>query len=121
MENDIKTRQDIEFLIKRFYEKVQADELLSPLFSHVDWQKHLPVMYCFWSSMILGEQSYQGNPFQKHIRMPLDHVHFHQWLMLFHATVDEMFAGEKAEEIKSRALSISSVFQHKLGISVSAI
>jgi len=113
---DITTRPDIEKLISRFYEKVQADALLAPSFSHVDWVKHLPVMHSFWASMILGEQSYQGAPFSKHVSLPIGHEHFNQWLSLFHETVDEFFEGEKATEIKDRARSIAQIFQHKMNL-----
>jgi hemoglobin len=113
---DIIERTDIELLVNRFYEKVKDDALLGPVFSHVDWPKHLPVMYQFWSSMMLDEQSYRGNPFQKHIHLPIGTGHFEQWLSLFISTVDEIFAGEKAEEIKQRASSIATLFQHRLNL-----
>lgn len=73
-------------------------------------------MYSFWSSMLLGEQSYQGNPFQKHMHLPIDSSHFEQWLLLFKATVTENFRGAVAEEALSRATTIAGVFQHKMGI-----
>jgi hemoglobin len=66
--------------------------------------------------MILGEQSYQGNPFQKHLPLNIDHKHFAEWLTLFCETVDENFQGKTAEEIKARAQSIAKVFQYKMGI-----
>ena len=113
---DIKEREDIEQLVNQFYEKVQADPLLATSFSHVDWIKHLPIMHSFWSSMMLGEYSYQGNPFQKHASLPIKQEHFSQWLRLFIETVDENFQGEKAEEIKERAQSIARIFQHKMGL-----
>jgi hemoglobin len=113
---DILTRADIELLVNKFYGRVNLDLLLRPQFSHVDWEKHLPVMYKFWSSMMLGEQSYQGNPFQKHMNLPLKQEHFTRWLELFTETVDENFEGEKAEEIKMRARSIAGVFGNKMGL-----
>ena len=112
--SDIITRKDIELLVDRFYQKVNADELLAPHFSHVNWENHLPVMYNFWSSMMLGEQSYRGNPFQKHVNLPIEREHFAKWLRLFNETVDANFVGEKAEEIKERARNIALVFQHKM-------
>ncbi len=114
--HDIQERKDIELLVDRFYDRVQADPLLAPVFNHVDWQKHLPVMYNFWSSMLLGEASYRGNPFQKHAMLAITGAHFQQWLKLFIATVDELFAGLRAEEIKERANNIAHVFQHKMGL-----
>ncbi len=40
--------------------------------------------------------------------------HFQRWILLFNETVDELFKGEKAELIKQRALSISTVMQIKI-------
>lgn len=116
MKKDIESRADIEVLVNQFYNKVNQDILLAPVFSHVDWQHHLPIMYNFWSSMLLGDQSYQGNPFQKHIHLAIDSRHFIQWLTLFTETVDKNFAGFKADEVKSRARNIAGVFQHKMGL-----
>jgi hemoglobin len=116
MKSDITNRENIQLLVDRFYEKVQADELLAPVFSHVNWPHHLPIMYDFWSSMLLGDQSYQGNPLQKHLPLAIQPKHFDQWLKLFHETVNENFAGNKAEEVKSRAQSIAGIFQVKMGL-----
>lgn len=113
---DISTREDIVLLVDSFYKKVKADELLAPKFQHLDWPKHLPIMYNFWSSMLLGEQSYQGNPFQKHPPLSINASHFERWLKLFTQTVDENFSGSKADETKSRAQSIAGVWQHKMGL-----
>lgn len=66
--------------------------------------------------MILGDMSYQGSPFQKHLHLGIDATHFAKWLELFNETVDDLFKGERATEIKDRAWSIAGVFQHKLGL-----
>ena len=73
-------------------------------------------MYNFWSTMLLGEGSYKGSPFQSHLHLPIERVHFDQWLRLFMETVDENFFGEKADETKMRAQAIAGVFQHKMGL-----
>lgn len=113
---DISDRKDIIFLVDSFYKKVNSDELLAPVFAHVDWPAHRPIMYNFWSSMLLGDQSYQGNPFQKHVHLAINSAHFNRWLELFKQTVDENFVGFKADEVKSRAQNIAGVFQHKMGL-----
>jgi hemoglobin len=113
---DILQRKDIELLVNKFYEKVNSDDLLSPIFSHVDWPTHLPIMYNFWSSMLLGDQTYKGNPLLKHMPLPIEPKHFARWLELFHETVDENFNGEKADEAKMRARSIADIFQYKMGL-----
>lgn len=113
---DIRSRTDIVRLVDAFYTKVKADELLAPVFSRLDWKQHLPIMYNFWSTMMLGEMSYQGNPFEKHMRLDIQSKHFNQWLALFQETVDEHFEGARATEIKDRARSIAGIFQHKMGL-----
>ena len=119
VKHDIKQREDIIILVDKFYEKVKSDPLLGPVFSHVDWPHHLPVMYDFWSSMLLGDQTYGGNPLQKHLHLAIERDHFSQWLGLFKETVNENFEGEKAEEVKMRAQSIAAIFQLKMGLTKS--
>lgn len=114
--HDITHRKDVQILVDKFYDKVKSDHLLGPVFSHVDWQHHLPIMYDFWSSMLLGDQTYRGNPLHKHLPLAINANHFSQWLVLFKETEDEYFGGEKAEEVKMRAQSIAGIFQLKMGL-----
>jgi len=44
---DITGRVEIELLVNTFYEKVNKDKGLSPMFAEVHWETHLPVMYDF--------------------------------------------------------------------------
>jgi len=113
---DIQSRSDVEILVNEFYKKVNADELLAPVFAHVDWPKHLPIMYNFWSSILLGDMSYSGSPLAKHMNLPITKEHFTRWLELFTATVDSLFRGFNASEAKTRALTVSNLFQHKMGL-----
>lgn len=121
MQKDIQNRQDIKVLVDRFYEKVVQDHLLGPVFNdvaQVDWEHHLPNMYNFWESILLGGQNYEGNPMQKHIQLSqktsLTEDHFDMWLSLFYETVDTHFVGEKANEAKKRAESIASILKLKV-------
>ena len=116
MKHDIDSRKHIITLVDRFYDKVKSDPLLGPVFNHVDWPHHLPIMYDFWSSMLLGDQTYRGNPLQRHLNLAIERDHFNQWLVLFTDTVNEHFEGEKSEEIKMRAQAIAGIFQHKMGL-----
>ena len=113
---DIETRDHVILFVNRFYDKVKNDPMLALKFSHVDWPNHLPVMHNFWSSMLLGDRSYFGNPFQKHLSLAIGSEHFERWLLLFKETINEHFKGEKAEEVKMRAESIASVWQFKLDL-----
>ncbi|GAB2781351.1 hemoglobin [Hymenobacter luteus] len=114
---DIASEADIRLLVDTFYEQVNHDPLLAPVFNevaHVQWPRHLPIMYDFWSSILLGTGRYHGRPFPKHLPLPIDATHFQRWLELFEATVDMLFAGPKAEEAKVRALNIATMFEYRL-------
>jgi hemoglobin len=113
---DIINHKDITLLVDSFYAKVKSDDLLSPIFKNVDWSHHLPRMYDFWGSIVLGAQTFHGDPFQKHAHLPLNPSHFNRWLKLFDHTVDEHFSGFNADQVKGRAKSIASIFQHKMGL-----
>lgn len=114
---DIATEADIRLLVDGFYAKVNHDALLDPVFNgfaHVDWPQHLPRMYDFWSSLLLGTTRYHGRPFPKHVPLPIDATHFQRWVALFEANVNELFAGPRAEEAKVRARGIATLFEHRL-------
>src|SRR5262249_39189723 len=116
---DITTEDDIKQLVDSFYERVGRDELLGPVFNEtarVDWEHHLPTMYSFWSTMLLRTATYKGRPWPKHAPLPVQKEHFERWVSLFCQTVDSLFAGPKANEAKSAALSIADTFQMRFGI-----
>ena len=116
--HDITERGDIEVLIRKFYDKVNKDELIGDFFRHVDWEKHLPIMFDFWESVLFYTGNYSGNPMlahQKlHARMPMQPIHFGRWKDLFIATVKENFTGEKAELAIARASAIAYLMEQKI-------
>lgn len=115
---DIRYRNDVEKLVRLFYDKVQKDAVIGPHFAHVNWEKHLPVMFNFWDTVLFFTGSYNGNPMASHktlhSRMPMQPQHFERWKQLFVETVRENFAGEKAELAVSRAESISYLMEQKI-------
>lgn len=118
---DLTSRADIERLVNTFYGKVRGDDLLGFIFDDVaktDWAAHLPKMYDFWETMIFRSASYVGSPLAAHARLvPLTAMgrpQFDRWLALFTATVDELFAGEKAEHIKSAASDMANVIHARI-------
>ena len=111
----------IKLLVDSFYEKIQVDPLLSPIFTEVaqvDWGKHLPKMYAFWESIILGNNAYDGHPFRPHLIVNQQHTltidHFERWLALFSETLTELFTGDTAEQVRQRATQIALVWNNKL-------
>ncbi len=113
--------ETIKYMVDSFYEKVQADSLIGPIFTevaHVDWSHHLPKMYAFWESIVLGNNAYGGHPFQPHLLVNQKHTltsdHFQRWLALFSETLSERFTGETAEQVRQRATQIAMVWSQKL-------
>ena len=116
---EIKKLDDTKQMVDTFYDKVNKDKELSYIFNDfakINWVTHLPIMYSFWSKLLLGEGDYRGNPFQKHIPLPIESHHFDRWVELFKQNIDEQFIGEIAEEAKLRAENIAYVFDNKLSM-----
>lgn len=121
MKADIKNREDIVMLVDAFYRKVREDAQIGYLFTEValvNWEKHLPVMYNFWDNILFHTGNFDGNPMLKHRMLDekskLTAVHFKHWLKLWKKTTDELFEGEKADEIKVRAANISKFMMNKV-------
>ncbi len=121
MKKDIENIEDIKLLVNSFYDKVNQDQVLGPIFkdiAKIDWQKHLPIMYQFWSSVLLGEMGYKGNPMEAHFRLnekqALKGTDFSRWKSLFEETIDELFAGETASFAKQRAIAIADLMLYKI-------
>jgi len=119
--NDIQTEGDIKILVDKFYQKVLADPVIGFIFTEIvvlSWEQHIPIMNSFWSSLLLGSNTYNGNPMIKHMelnkRMPLTKVHFDRWLQLWESTVNENFIGAKANEAITRAQNIAALMHHKM-------
>lgn len=115
---DITGISDIKLLVDDFYNKVQKDSLLSPIFfEHIpaDWQPHLDKMYLFWNAALFGEKGYVGNPFSKHAKMDtITPQHFERWLQLFNETIDSDFFGDMADDAKCRASIMADNFMRRL-------
>jgi hemoglobin len=114
---DISDLDDVRLLVNTFYDKVREDKILAPVFNDrigKEWPRHLEKMCRFWQTILLGEHTYSGAPFQRHTNLPVEHVHFQKWLELFHSSVDVLFAGEKAEEAKRRGSKIAEMFEMKI-------
>jgi len=109
------TEANIRELVYAFYDRVRADALLGPVFDAKlagRWDDHLPKMCRFWSSLVLGTKTYQGNVQQVH--QPLDGIepqHFSRWLYLFLDTVEKRFQPAAAVRFMEPALRIAQSLQ----------
>lgn len=119
--HDIATRADCARLTRAFYEKAMTDPLIGYLFTDVaqlDLEAHLPVITSFWETILLGAGTYSGGAFAVHASLnrlsPLRPPHFERWLWLWRGTVDELFAGPKADEAKAHANRVARAFVRRL-------
>ena len=118
---DIHSRKDIEFLVDSFYKKILIDEKIGFFFTEVvelDWDKHIPIMYDFWETTLLGKAKYKGNPMIKHINLHRKKIikkeHFDRWLSIWKNTINASFDGEKSEEAIKKAEQIGGLMKFKI-------
>lgn len=118
---DIDTREDCERLVRAFYARAMSDPMIGYLFVDVaklDLEAHVPRITSFWETILLGARSYGGGAFGPHVRVhaqsPIRGGHFARWLELWTTTVDELFAGQRAELAKSHARRVASAFHGRL-------
>lgn len=121
MKPDISNKDDIEVIVKSFYDKVKSDETIGFFFSEViaiNWETHLPKMCAFWENVLFFSGEYEGNPIVTHRKIHQQYatnsLHFLRWMELFDETINEHFAGVNAEKMKIHAKSIAKVMMQKL-------
>ncbi len=119
------TRENIEMMVINFYRRVLKDDIVGPFFiaklgddmSNEYWQPHLKLLVDFWASIALGDPSYRGNPFAPHMSLgELKRETFEQWLVLFYATLDEVYEPQVANQFKERSSIIAGNFMRNLGL-----
>jgi hemoglobin len=125
---DIEDRADCERLVRSFYGRAMTDPMIGWIFVDVaklDLEEHVPVIASFWETILLGASSYRGGAFRPHAalhaRAPLRSGHFERWLLLWRTTIDELFAGERAELAKAHAVRVGRAFLRRLEAVPSAL
>ena len=119
--HDIESRADCERLVRAFYGRALEDPIIGFIFVDVaklDLEAHVPRIASFWETILLGARSYSGGAFRPHaelhLQVRLREGHFTQWLNLWSRTVDEQFAGERAELAKAHAHRVARAFLARL-------
>jgi hemoglobin len=110
---EIRSREEVDFLVRRFYDQVRDHEVLGPIFNGIveDWDKHLIHLSDFWEMILLqtGPGAGKFNPTKVHreVDSAVDHrieqAHFGNWLELWFETIDNYFVGENAAYAKEHA------------------
>jgi hemoglobin len=118
---DIEDRADCERLVRAFYGQALMDPVIGWIFvdiAHLDVEAHVPRIASFWETILLGAHSYSGGAFGPHValnaRVRLRAGHFERWLWLWRTTVDDLFAGQRAELAKSHASRVAQAFHSRL-------
>ena len=110
----------IERVIRAFYQRVQQDPVIGPVFAAriVEWEPHLQQMFAFWSSVTLMSGRYHGQPMQKHLPLPIDGRHFDRWLELFEQTARDLCPPAAADHFVNSARRIGESLE--LGIATAS-
>jgi hemoglobin len=118
---DLENRNDIVYLLERFYERAFGDDLIGIYFTEVvplDLETHIPVIADFWESVIFNSHGYRKNVMVVHEHIhrlkEIRKEHLDRWVELFTKTVDENYEGANADRIKQRAVSIATLMNIKL-------
>ena len=121
VDKDIETKEDLDRLMRYFYDLLLNDERMRPIFidiAQIDLEAHFPHLVDFWHSLLFMTGAYKRNVMDKHLtlhrRYPLKEIHFEIWLKYFNESVDNLFTGPRSEDAKNRAKSIALLMQHKI-------
>lgn len=126
MKPDISSREDIKLIISKFYDKLLIDKKMIPFFKEIVTQnhleEHLEIITDFWNDILFHTVTYKNNTMQKHLDknvfVKFKKEHFTIWITYFSTTIDTYFIGINAEQMKNRAMSISTVMQLKMNVYV---
>tara|TARA_B110000971_G_C20005420_1_gene498879 strand:- start:1279 stop:1662 length:384 start_codon:yes stop_codon:yes gene_type:complete len=124
MKLDISSRKDIKLIITKFYELLLVDENMIPFFEDIvvqnQLEEHIEIITDFWSDLLFDTNSYANNVMKKHVDknvfVAFKKVHFTIWISYLFETIDAYFEGENAVNMKSRASSIATVMELKMGV-----
>lgn len=120
---DVETRQDILFILDRFYEKLLSDERINFFFTKITntdqhLEEHLELLATFWEQSLFLKGGYFNNMFtiheKVHQKVPFTKEHYDVWLHHFNTTIDAYFEGKNAEQMKTQGLNMATVMQIKL-------
>lgn len=119
--NDVLKRDDIDDIVRRFYEAMLKDPIIGFIFTDVakiELESHLPIIGDFWQDSVFGTQLYDNNTLAKHLdihaKMPLKAGHFTRWLYLFSQAVNEKHAGDNASAMLLTADRIAKTISASL-------
>lgn len=117
MKRTLTTKEDVVYFVDEFYKRVRQHTVLGPVFNDEIgnlWFLHLDTLSRFWETLLLGNRAYFGDPFPKHLKLPIKDEYFDMWLILLDETIDELFEGDKAEEARTKGKNLAKSFRKRL-------
>jgi hemoglobin len=103
-------------MVRLFYERGLADELLGPIFRDTihDWDAHMAVVADFWSGAVHGTARYRGNAYAQHARLKFEPEVFDHWLVVFESAASDALAPQDAEKAIRVARHMAQSFRQGL-------
>lgn len=118
---DIDTHEDVLSMLRAFYERAFADDLIGPVFvdiARMDLDTHLPVICDFWETVLFRTGTYRGNALRPHqllhAKADLTPEHFARWLQLWCRTIDERYQGAHADQAKIQGTRIAGAMTRRI-------
>jgi hemoglobin len=99
------SEHEIAALVERFYTKVRVDPEIGSVFNNKvqNWDAHLALLKDFWSTVLLSNGRYRGNPLLAHIPLQIEESQFTRWLQLFSETAYEVMSHAQAAIVTQKA------------------
>ncbi|MEO6152345.1 MAG: group III truncated hemoglobin [Croceibacterium sp.] len=105
------TEGDLARVVPAFYERVQLDPMLGPVFTGAiaEWDVHLEKLIAFWSSVMLTSGRYKGNPVAMHMKhvSEITPPMFNRWLALWADVTGELLPPASAVALQNKATRIA--------------
>ncbi len=119
MKSDLKNREDVFKLVQSFYNNIQKDTILGPIFNGMissdEWPVHIHKLTDFWETNLFGIPKFKGSPTQKHIQTDaffkhnIQEEHFDHWLKIWGTTINSLYEGDLATRAQMAAHNIAQI------------
>ena len=115
MKQDLSNHDQLEALLRHFYQLVLADSIIGYLFvdvAKIDLDAHLPKVVHVWHDLLFATKHYDGGLFAAHLgvhnQVALKPGHFTRWLYLLERSIQECeLEGPKTQQMLTLAHRIS--------------
>ncbi|MCI5055260.1 MAG: group III truncated hemoglobin [Flavobacteriales bacterium] len=115
---ELKSKSDIEKLVKDFYSEAREDNFIGPIFNKLipdsEWPEHIQKICSFWEANLLENKIYSGSPIRAHQQVDkkwnygIKEEHFARWLQLWIESIDNNWYGALADKAKQKARKMST-------------